>query len=390
MRIPAILIISPNYIFHRFAKLPFTLTIGLCLIATASSCQPKSTVTASPVDGYALHADFRLPNLIWLDRNVIKQLPVTGPAWERLLAAANTPMPPPDLSDQDSEANVLTLARALVYAKTGNDKYRDEVVTACLLLPGSELNGTALALAKQLAAYVLAAELVGLSGPNDSRFRNWLRNVLSHRFRSGKTLRSVHAQRPNNWGTLAGASRLAVAVYLGDKAEIRECAEIFKGWLGDRHIYSGFRFKDRSWQANPRKPVGINPVGASKNGHNIDGVLPDDQRRGGPFAWPPPKENYVYTALQGAVLQAMLLQRCGYKAWEWEGQALLRAFEWLYHVANYPPAGDDKWMVFVINRAYDASLPEKPVLKRGKNVGWTDWTHSTNPQEDYPDRKVSP
>src|SRR6185436_3561741 len=125
----------------------------------------------------------------------------------------------------------------------------------------------------------------------------------------GQTLRSTHEKRPNNWGTHAGASRAAVAVYLGDQAELDRCAQVFKGWLRDRSAYAGFEYGDVSWQADPSHPVGINPRGATKSGHNIDGVLPDDQRRAGGFTWPPPKENYVWEALQGALLAALVLER---------------------------------------------------------------------------------
>ena len=69
---------------------------------------------------------------------------------------------------------------------------------------------------------------------------------------------------------------------------------------------AGFEYGDLSWQADPTKPVGINPVGAKRDGHSIDGVLPDDQRRSGGFVWPPTKENYVWEALQGAIAQAVI------------------------------------------------------------------------------------
>jgi hypothetical protein len=39
---------------------------------------------------------------------------------------------------------------------------------------------------------------------------------------------------------------------------------------------AGFKFGDLHWQADPSKPVAINPKGATKNGHLIDGVLADD------------------------------------------------------------------------------------------------------------------
>ncbi len=325
-----------------------------------------------------LHKSFRLPQSgIWLPRQELDTHPTIGSAWKRLKEAADSPILPPDLSDQDSPVNVQILARALVFARTGEKRYKDEVAAACMLAMGTERSGNALALSKQLLAYVLAADLAGLPDSKDLRFRNWLEKILKYRYPSGKTLRLTHEVRPNNWGTLAGASRLAAAMYLRDEQEIKRCAEVFKGWLGDRKLYAGLRYKDLSWQADPDKPVGINPEGSMKQGHSIDGVLPDDQRRGGHFTWPPPRENYVYTALQGAVAQAVLLSRCGYDVWEWEDRALLRAFQWLYRVADYPAEGDDMWMPFVINKAYGISLPSPTPAKIGKNVAFADWTHGS-------------
>jgi hypothetical protein len=100
--------------------------------------------------------------------------------------------------------------------------------------------------------------------------------------------------------------------------------------------------------------------------------------------WPPPKENYVWEALQGAVVQAQLLSRTaiGYGlAWQWEEQALLRAVRWLHDVCKYPASGDDRWIPWLVNRAYGTSFPAG-VGSVGKNMGFTDWTHAgaaTNP-----------
>ena len=104
--------------------------------------------------------------------------------------------------------------------------------------------------------------------------------------------------RPSNWGAHAGASRAAIAVYLGDRVELEKTARVLKGYLGDRSSYAEFRYrKDVSWQCDQTSPVGLNPAGCTKHGRSIDRVLPDDQRRAGGFRWPPPKENYVYGAL---------------------------------------------------------------------------------------------
>jgi hypothetical protein len=324
----------------------------------------------------------RLPNgvripkaYIWIAKDRLRELPTEGPAWENLTDAASEPMMPPDLSDQDDPTNVHVFAKALVYARTGKESYRDTVINACMLAIGTEREGRTLALGKELMAYVLAADLVGMPADKDERFRAFLRDMLSKEFPSGKTLRSTHEDRPNNWGTYAGATRAAIAAYLWDDSELARTARVFKGWLGDRDAYAGFTFKDRDWQADPDDPVAVNPKGAEKRGHSIDGVLPDDQRRGGGFTWPPPKENYVYSALQGALAQAVILSRAGYDVWAWEDKALLRAFRWLHDVAAYPAEGDDTWQPHVINYYYGTALPAPVPSDPGKNIGWTDWTH---------------
>lgn len=354
---------------------PYLFPILILVFFTMPGCRNRAEDANTASRHASLHQNTNIPNGVWISRRRVNSLPRSGKAWERLSKATDAPMPMPDLSEQHSKANVLTLAKALVYARTGREEYREEVITACKLIPGTQRGGRALALGKQLMAYVIAADLAGLPEEEERQFKDWLRDCLTYQFRSGKTLRSTHETRPNNWGTLAGASRLAAAIYLEDIEEIKQCAEVFKGWLGDREIYAGFTFKDRDWQAAPSKPVGINPKGAEKQGHSIDGVLPDDQRRTGAFEWPPAKENYVYTALQGAVAQAVLLERCGYDVWEWEDRALLRAFEWLYNTADYPAEGNDMWLPFIINTAYDASFPTPSPTKPGKNMAWADWTH---------------
>jgi len=196
---------------------------------------------------------------------------------------------------------------------------------------------------------------------------------------SGATsLIHCHEDRPNNWGTHCGASRLAVYAYLGDTDGIARVAQLFKGWLGDRSSYSGFGFRsgELDWQCNSSAPVGINPTGCTRDGHSIDGVLPDDQRRAGGFTWPPPKENYVWEALQGAMVQAVILKRAGYDVFTWENQALRRAVQWLHSQANFPAVGDDTWTPHLINYYYGTQFPEPVPTSPGKNMGWTDWTHS--------------
>ncbi len=312
---------------------------------------------------------------LWIDPARLASLPTSGTGWENVLRAAQEPVGEPNLSDMEDPTNVRIMAKALVYARTGEDRYRQEVVGACLAAIGTERGGSTLALGRELAAYVIAADLVGgLPGEEGKRFDAWLRDVRHQKLRGG-TLVSTHERRPNNWGTSAGASRIAVAAYLGDARDLERAAQVFRGWLGDRSAYDGFRYGSLAWQANPKAPIGINPRGARRDGHSIDGVLPDDQRRSGPFRWPPPHENYVYGALQGALVQAVLLHNAGYDVWEWGDRALLRAFLWLYAEAGFPAQGDDGWEPWLINFHYAVRLPTPDPARPGKIAGWTDWTH---------------
>jgi len=317
---------------------------------------------------------------IWIAPERLASLPTQGPAWEALRRAAESALRRPDLSNQEDPTNVLVLAKALVAARTGDARLREQVVHACAAAIGTE-GGRTLALGRELAAYVIAADLVGLPPDVDARFRAWL-DAVRRRPLDGRTLVSTHDDRPNNWGTHAGASRIAVDLYLGDAADLERSARVFRAWLGERDPYRGFHFGDLAWQSDPVRPVGINPVGALRAGRSIDGVLPDDQRRSGGFRWPPPHENYVYEALQGALAQAVMLERAGYAPFAWGDRALLRAFRWLYDEARFPAVGDDTWEPHLVNyyygTAFTAPVPSQP----GKNVGFTDWTHAAPPTPD--------
>ena len=314
---------------------------------------------------------------IWLSRAEVAALPTEGPYWERVREEAQFAAEKPDLSDQEERTNVRVLAKALVAVRTGDEDMRYEVIDAVHQVVGTEKGARTLAVGRKLAAYVIAADLVRLPPEEDARFRTWLRDLLGEKLH-GETLRSTNEERPNNWGIHAGASRAAVAAYLGDRAEMERTAQVFKGWLGDRSAYASFDYGERSWQADRDQPVGINPKGATRDGHSIDGVLPDDQRRAGSFTWPPPHENYVYGALQGALAQAVILHRAGYDVWEWSDRALLRAFTWLQQEAAYPPTGDDTWQAPLVDAIYGTHFWDGTPTEPGKNVGWTDWTHAAH------------
>src|SRR3989338_10509725 len=314
---------------------------------------------------------------IWISPEEIRALPMSGTAWNNVKSKADSSCGTPALSNQDDPANVCVMAKALVYVRTGDERYRTDVINAIAAAQGTEHGsaGTALSLGRELGAYVVAAELVGLPPDQDATFRSWLSGVRTTSLPGGPAnLIICHEDRPNNWGTHCGFSRMAADLYLGDTQDFNQAVSVFKGWLGDRAAYAGFSYGDLSWQCDSSRPVGINPKGCTKSGHSIDGVLPDDQRRAGGFTWPPPQENYVYEALQGALAQAVILDRQGYDVWNWQDKALLRAFQWLQTQASFPAAGDDNWQPWIVNHFYGTSFSAPSPTQAGKNVGWTDWT----------------
>lgn len=314
---------------------------------------------------------------IWITPTELQALPMNGSAWDNIKVKALGSWGTANLKDLNSTHDVLTLAGALYYARTNDTTIRDKVVTNIMSCIGTEVGGRALEPSRNIVSYIISADLINLaqydSGKNTT-FRNFI-TTLRDSVLDGKSIRTTHTKRPNNWGTHAGAARVAIARYIGDTNDIVTAANIFKGWLGDRTAYSGFEFGDLAWQYDPTKPVAINPLGATKNGNNIDGVLPDDQRRGCGYQWPPCKENYTWEALQGATVQAQLLARAGYNVWAWSDKALFRAVNWLYTVNSYPPTGDDTFIPWIINKVYGVTFKTTTPVGLGKNMSYTDFTH---------------
>ncbi|HEX4929340.1 MAG TPA: alginate lyase family protein [Gaiellaceae bacterium] len=320
---------------------------------------------------------------IWLSAAEIRRLPTEGPAWEALLREADRKPRRADVSDQDSLHDVRTLAAALVHARTGAEVYRERAAEGIDDAIGTERGGRTLALGRNLVGYVVAADLIDLRAYDadaDERFREWLGEVRDERLDDGRTLRETHAERPNNWGAMAGASRAAIAVYLGDRDDLEQAAKVFRGYLGDRSAYAGFEYgDDLSWQADEDEPVGVNPAGATRDGIELGGALPDDMRRGCPLRAPPCHTGYAWEALQGLLVQAEILARQGYEVWDWSDRALLRAVEFVYGLderyGGWAPEGDDGWQVWLANRAYGTDFETEQPTRPGKNMGFTDWTH---------------
>jgi len=319
----------------------------------------------------------------WVDVAALMKLPTTGKAWDAMVAAGGAGPFSPKLSDQDNPVTTKMLAASMAGVRKGDITLLERVRAGCMLAMGTEDGGRTLAAAREMGPLVGAADYANV---RDAQFIDWVDAVL-HEVLDGKTLISTHEDRPNNWGTHAGATLCASYLYLfkyGNRDQRRRATsgflrtvKVFRGWLGDRDKYAGFDFGELDWQADPSKPVGINPRGATRDGHSIDGVLPDDQRRSGGFTWPPPKQNYVWEALQGAFAQAQMIHQVFPDVWGWSDKALERAVTWLHVQCQFPATGDDTWIPHLCNAAYGTRFPAPIPSSPGKAFGFTDWTHAS-------------
>ena len=388
------------------------LAVGVLLAPGCSGTKPDEATRARLERDQARAAATPAPHRtlpgpaegIWISRAELQRLPTSGPAWERVLEAADGELRLRRVADQDSNHDVETFAVALVYARTGDPSYREKAADAIASAVGTEEGGTTLALGRNLLSYVIAADLIDFRRYDPAReaeFRDWLDSVrhepLGSEAVADQTLIGTAERSASNWGGMAGASRVAVAVYLNDGRDIARAAKVMKGWLGDRSAYpgipgqhyrpeyagkgfhSGGSNEDLSWQADPSRPRGVNPKGAAKDGHSIDGALPDDMRRGGSFTWPPEYTQYPREALSGFVPLAELLYRQGYDVYAWENRALLRATRFLFDLERRFP--EEEWWepgvpaYWIVNARYGTSFPVEG-RGMGRNVAWTDWTHA--------------
>jgi hypothetical protein len=336
---------------------------------------------------------------IWLTPAEVRGLPMSGTAWLNVKREADAPLPQAQVSDQGSSHDTSTLAVALVAARTGDPSYRRKAADAIMDAIGTEDGplsaGTRiLPVSRNASSYVIAADLIDLHGYDarmGDRFRAWIEDLRTRVWDGKRTLGEEYETNATNHGTMAGQSVIAIAAYLGDGAALARGAKVFKGWLGDRssHQFSRYGAAENlddvySFMPDPSQPRPVNPPGATKGGHSVDGVLPAEWARCGPFRWPPCYTDYAWGGLSGAVVSAELLYRAGYTdVYAWEGWALLRAYQRLYEQSQLDRAwwgeatsGNDAWQPWLANYIYGTSFPAVSPTRAGMNIGWTDWTHA--------------
>ena len=354
---------------------------GLASVVSLAAAEDGSaTPTAPPAEG------------ILLSHDELMALPTSGPGWKAVMARVRSPFGGSYVLATRDESNKDVLAHALAGARLDDREYKQFVrdkIEHMMQAPRdvNDILGTL----RHLQTYVISADLIDLEtfDPElDARFRTWLAAEIRFEYSGGGgggSVISTHEKKPNNFGTHAGATRIAAALYLGDMDEFRAARDVWYGWAtGDPDFLPPDRvWTETSWQCDPERPAGINPAGCSRDDHSLDGVLPEDQERCGEYSWPPCSTNYIHGATDGMTLSFWMLARQGEDPWYWGDRAALRQMRWKYRV-DQPPYSGFRWQIPVIEKAYGIDLIGNDPRATSTNVGYADWWADPASQSEAP------
>lgn len=282
-------------------------------------------------------------NGILVSDATIDSRPTSGTAWSQLLAAANAfPGGQAVLSNQDSDHSSQAMAQALVGERLNDQARKNEVCNTVATVPNAPTDRI-LALARELGGYAIAADVADCS-VNKAGWRAVLDKV-GEGHSGGNTLLTVAERSANNWGAMSRGSATAVGALLDDDAVVIRMVAAHREYTGQTPgANMQFETGACTWHAGS-PTAGINAPGATKDGHNVDGVIPEDQRRTGTYCedpWPPNKGNYPWGALTGEALAAEVMFHVGVDdAWSSRSNALARAGQWLNSVDANPADGND-------------------------------------------------
>ena len=344
---------------------------------------------------------------IWQTQAEINALPAAGAPYTALVAAANKTLAAPSttdpdgfLADQNSQHDQIVFAKALVFARTGTASYRTTVQDWIRNVVNSgTYGGRALGLGRNLAGYVIAADLIDLPAFDatlNTQFRAKILELRDAPTTESGSIKNCHNIRPTNWGAMCGASRIAVDLYLADSADLALAANVLKGWCGDRTAWAGFKWSSilplgagQYWTYGGGDLADIVPVGplelADTVKLSLDGFLHCDmyrtceQTKCTPPPIPPlpksPELDYPWSSLSGVITQAWMLNRTalngGYTPFTFSNSAIKRAVLYLKFLAD---TYDDKWwdpartfdtgLLWVVNKIYGAATVPTTAVSR--------------------------
>ena len=345
-----------------------------------------------------------------IDPARLASLPTSGDAYDYMKEQADAALSDMNLSgnpdatspwlpnyngdDNVPRPAVQTLAAALVYARTGEERYRDFVIKVNRYLIGTETerstDGTAeqdklLATSRQIGAFVVAGSLVDMdpaltgsrSGFGGISWSEWLSDLRTDTIgTSGQAanMTELSDERASNWGAFGRAARIAIDIYLGDDADLALVVNRFQISLGERDgDWQPTQDLDLSFSCTGDAWIAINPASC---GPAFDGMIVEDISRssGGYPNYDRTGIGYTMESYQAMLFSAVLLERQGYDAFGWGDQALRRVMDWLTR-EGFPQGNGttvERHESWVAQYFYGKSYPTTPALM-GRTLGFTDW-----------------
>jgi hypothetical protein len=336
---------------------------------------------------------------IWVDRETLRRSPTSGRAWESVVKVADSLRSGgrgASIRNQDSKHDQAVLAAALVCARTGLDGYCSKARAGVLNAIGTEDGARWLAVGRNLAGYVIAADLLGLRadgrrGSDGTRVQSWIASFLTRTLRHNNgngqiPIREAAWASGSNAAAQQGFAHAAVAAYLGDRVELAWAWARFRTFACDssRPVSVSIQLSqgvEGGWAHDRIRPCAVNPEGAVREGTRIDGAIINDMARGGRFRHPPRYTQYPWVGLEGFVPAALVLHRAGFPAFAVADEAVRRSVDYLWYLRRQ--TGDEDWfngrraaeVVHLTNVAYGTTYPVRTPVGPGRTVGFTDWTH---------------
>jgi hypothetical protein len=346
-----------------------------------------------------------------VDSARLASLPTSGSAYTSMKRTADDAMATMSLTTPTATSPWLpdyngkggaTLAAALMYARTGDVRYRDFVIKVNRFVIGSEdgasTKGTSnadkmLATMRQISAYVLAADLVGMDpnvtgsrpGYTTSVWKTWLGALRTKPIGAGNCSTIVNCNlRAHNWGTWASAARTTIDVYLNDAADLAVAVGRLKLWLGESMTgtpWNKTQAFDASWACIPAGlPVAFVPVNGKSCGPEKDGIIVEDAARSAHAfsTWDQPSIDYSLHAYMAQLVAAVVLDRQGYDVWNWGDRALKRVMDRLNRIGAGVATGNN-WsrtshVSWIPRHFYNTDYPTIPA-QPSDTLGYTDWLY---------------
>jgi hypothetical protein len=354
---------------RRLLILPLLLVGLLVAVAVGSGARDDTDPPAPPAPPRTAR------DYLIISGAELQALPTSGAPWDALLAVADGDLGKPNWAARDNTNAGRTVGAALVYARTNRPQYRAKVVDVLRDLPDARMRGAdVLSLSRQLAGYVIAADLVDYRDPELLALLGDLRVRQLGGHGRWHSLAQTSEDTASNWGAWATASRLAASLFVNDSADVGKVARIFRGFTGDRsaHTFAKTEDFDPAWTCEANEWVPINPPSCGE----LSGALVEDiSRSKSSTKADDVGRTYSWETLGGATMTAQLLALAGHPdVYDWDEQALLRAAKFLHRNGGYPPKFSvNQYIPWALERPYGEDLGPKQPAGFGRMFGFTDW-----------------